>query len=358
MVSNRNWLLEVIGILIAVLTAILIGFIIIFFVSEEPIHAITAFVTGPFSNLFNISTIFNKATPLILTGLALCVVFKTNIFSMGAEGQLYVGAFTGSLAAVYISGVPTFIHLILIFLSAIIGGALFAFIPGFFKAKWDANEVVTTLMLNYVAIILTSYLLNTFFKDPTSGGFARMEYFDKSLMLQKLSSSMQIHYGFIIAVVCAIIVQILLYNTKLGYEMRLVGQNIHFANYGGIKTRRIIVYSVMISGALAAIGGIIEILGVHGTYKDSFSANLGFDGIIIALLARNNPLAVVIAALFYAYLQVGGQIMQAETDVSRELATIIQAILVVLVSAQAIFFYLNQRKKLKQNAKLVKSNVV
>lgn len=358
MVEARSWLLEIIGIIIAVISAILIGFIIILFISDEPLHAITAFLTGPFSNMFNISTIFNKATPLILTGLALCVVFKTNIFSMGAEGQLYVGAFTGSLAAVYISGVPTVLHLILIFFAAIMGGALFAFLPGYFKAKWEANEVVTTLMLNYVAIILTSFLLNKFFKDPTSGGFARMEYFEKSLLLQKISSSLQVHYGFVLAIICAVLVHILLYKTKLGYEMRIVGQNIHFANYGGIKTKRIIVYSVMISGALAGIGGIIEILGVHGTYKDSFSTNLGFDGIIIALLARNNPLAVIIAALFYAYLQVGGQIMQAESDVSRELAVIIQAILVLLVSAQAIFVYLNQRRKLKQNAKLVKSDVV
>lgn len=357
MVVNRNWLIEVIGIFIAVITAIIIGFIIIFFVSDEPLKAINTFVTGPFSNMFNISTIFNKATPLILTGLALCVVFKTNIFSMGAEGQLYVGAFTGSLAATYMANLSPLLHLIFIFLSAIVGGALFAFIPGYLKAKWDANEVVTTLMLNYVAIIMTSYLLNRFFKDSASGGFARMEYFDKNILLQKVSTTFQVHYGFFIAVICAFLVHVLLYRTKLGYEIRMVGQNIHFANYGGIQSTRVIIYSVMISGMLAAMAGIIELLGVHGTYKDSFSENLGFDGIIIALLARNNPLAVIIAALFYAYLQVAGQIMQAESDVSRELAVIIQAILVVLVSAQAIFFYLNQRKKLQQNAKLVKQHV-
>ncbi len=126
----------------------------------------------------------------------------------------------------------------------------------------------------------------------------------------------------------------MLYKTRLGYELRLVGKNEAFARYGGIKTKRLIIYSVMISGALAGLGGIVEILGVHGTYKDNFSANLGFDGIIIALLARNNPVAVVIAALFYAYLQVGGQIMQAESDVSRELAVIIQVLLVLFVSAK------------------------
>ncbi|HBZ09651.1 MAG TPA: ABC transporter permease [Bacillus bacterium] len=363
--NKRHFLyLDLLGIIGAIFFAVLCGFIIIFFVSEEPNAAIASFVLGPFSSPFNISTILNKATPLIFTGLALAVVFQTNIFSMGAEGQLYVGGFVGALAATYIHGLPATIHILVILIFALAGGAIFGFIPGYLKANWNANEVVTTLMLNYVAIISTSYLINNVFKDPESGGFARMPFFDKDILLGKISGTFPVHYGIFIAAAAVVFVYMMLYKTRLGYEMRLVGQNIDFARYGGIKTRRIIILSVMISGALAGLGGIIELMGVHGTYKDSFSINLAFDGIIIALLARNNPIAVLLAALFYAYLQVGGQVMQAESDVSRELAVIIQVLLVLFVSAQAVFNYLKQRSIMKNKSgnisgdKAVKANVV
>ncbi|MEH7223236.1 ABC transporter permease [Bacillus sp. JJ1566] len=355
MKNNRFLYLDVVGIISAVILAILCGFIIIFFVSDEPLNAISAFVVGPVSNLFNMSTIINKAVPLIFTGLALAVVFQSNVFSMGAEGQLFVGAFIGAMATAYISGISPLIHIPLILLIAMLAGGAYGFIPGYLKGKWNADEVVTTLMLNYVATILISYFINNVFKDPESGGFARMPYFEESLLLRKISGSFPVHYGIFIAIVAAILVYLLLYKTKLGYEMRLVGKNAKFANYGGIRPKKIIILSTMISGSLAGLAGIVELLGIHGTYKDSFSVNLGFDGIIIALLVRNHPLLVIPSALFYAYLQVGGQVMQAESDVSRELAVIIQALLVIFVSAQALFKYLKQ-KAILNKSKLIPSD--
>lgn len=353
--------LDIAGIIGAALLAIVCGFIIILFVSEEPVTAITSFLFGPFSNAFNVGTVLNKAIPLIFTGLALAVVFRTNVFSMGAEGQVYMGGFIGALCALHVPVMTPWVHIPLILLAGIAGGALFGAIPGFLKARWNANEVVTTLMLNYVAIIMTSYFVNQVFKDPASGGYARMPYFEKSLLFQKISNTVPVHYGLIVALLAAVIVYVLLFKTKLGYELRLVGQNEKFARYGGIRTKWIIVVSVMISGGLAGLGGIVELMGIHGTYKDNFSADLGFDGIIIALLARNHPLAVLISALFYAYLQVGGQIMQAQSDVSRELSVIIQVLLVLFVSAQAVFHYLKQRaifKQHKQKSGKVSADVV
>lgn len=348
MKNNRFLYIDVLGIFSAIILAVLIGFVLIFFVSDEPFQAISAFVLGPISSSFNFSTVINKAVPLIFTGLALAVVFQTNVFSMGAEGQLYVGAFTGALVAVYITGLPVWIHFVAILVSAILGGMFFGAIPGVLRAYWNANEVVTTLMLNYVAIIMTSYFVNNVFKDPESGGYARMAYFDKNLLLSPFSNELPIHGGIIIALIAIVVVYLLLFKTKLGYSMRTVGMNSAFARYGGINTKFIIVISVVISGALAAIGGIIELLGVHGTYKDSFSDQLGFDGIIIALLARNHPIGVLFAAIFYSYLKVGGQIMQAESDVARELSVIVQVLLVLFVSALAVFNYLKQRAQAKQ----------
>ncbi|WP_276354877.1 ABC transporter permease [Cohnella caldifontis] len=350
MKTSKTLYLDITGIVLAALIALVCGFAVILVTSSDPLAAIKSLLVDPLSNWFNVGTILNKAVPLIFTGLALSVAFQSGVFSMGAEGQLYVGGFLGSLIAISLPGLSPWIHLPLIFVCAMIGGALFGAIPGYLKAYLNANEIVTTLMLNFVATLGTSYFVNNVFKDPSSGGYARMEFFEKDLLLGKIIPGFSAHAGILIAILAVVVVHLLMYKTKLGYELRLVGKNSQFAAYGGIKTKRVIIYSIMIGGALAGLAGIVEILGVHGTYKDNFSNGLGFDGIIIALLARNNPIGVLVAALFYAYIQVGAQTMQMGSDMPRELAVIIQVMLVLLVSAQAIFTYLKQRYAKDQKA--------
>lgn len=343
MKTSKALYLEIGGIAAAVLMALFCGVIVILLISNEPLTAISALLVDPVANAFNIGTILNKAVPLILTGLALSVVFQSGVFSMGAEGQLYIGGFMGALVAVYMPGLTPWIHLPLVLICAIAGGALFGAIPGILKAYLNANEVVTTLMLNFVAILTTSYLVNNPFKAPDAGGYARMSFISKDIQLGKIIPGFSAHTGIFIALAAVVAVFLLLYKTSIGYELRLVGKNGHFARYGGIANRKVVVFSVMISGGLAGLAGIVEILGIHQTFKDSFSAGLGFDGIIIALLARNHPIGVLIAALFYAYIQVGAQTMQIGSDMPREVAVIIQVMLVLLVSSQAIFNYLKQK---------------
>ncbi|TJY43328.1 ABC transporter permease [Cohnella pontilimi] len=350
MKTEKAIYLELAGIAFAIVIALLCGFAVILATSAEPFTALSSLIVDPVSNLFNIGTILNKAVPLIFTGLSLAVVFQSGVFSMGAEGQLYAGGFLGALVAVNIHGLPAWIHFPLILVCAMAGGALFAGIAGWLKAYWNANEVVTTLMLNFVAILATSYFVNNVFKDPASGGYARMPYISPDLLLKKPIPGFPAHTGFVLALLAVVVVYLLLYKTKVGYELRLVGKNSRFADYGGIHTNRVIISSIMIGGALAGLAGIVEILGVHGTYKDNFSAGLGFDGIIIALLARNHPVGVLIAALFYAYIQVGAQTMQVGSDMPREVAVIIQVMLVLLVSSQAIFAFLKQKYATRQKA--------
>ncbi|MCP1312433.1 ABC transporter permease [Paenibacillus tyrfis] len=345
MKSGKVIYTEIAGIIVAALIAIIIGFIIILIVSNEPAAAIESFLLGPLSNGFNFGTIINKAIPLIFTGLALSVVFQAKVFSMGAEGQLYIGAFVGTLVALYVPGIPPVLHIPLILLSAILAGAAFAFIPGLLKAYLNADEIVTTLMLNFVAILTTSYFVNNVFKDPGSGGFAKMLNINTELRMVRLFHSLPIHGGIVVALLAVVVIYLLIYKTGFGYELRIVGKNKDFAHYGGVSTKRVVVISVMLSGALAGLGGIIEVLGVHGTFRDNFSAGLGFDGIIIALLARNHPVGVLFASLFYAYLQVGAQTMQAGSDVPRELAIIVQVLLVILISSKSIFAWIKEYKK-------------
>lgn len=343
--KNKNGLvIELTGIIAAAAAAILLGSLIIFAISANPGEAIRSLLVDPISTGFNFGNILNKATPLILTGLAIAIVFRTGVFSMGAEGQLYVGAFFGALVATYVTGLPAIVHIPLVLLSAMAGGALFGAIPGWLKGYLNVDEIVSTLMLNYVGIYTVSYLLNNVFKDPTSGGYARMPFIQETARLGRLVPNMPTHMGILIALLAAVAVYLYLYKTKGGYEMRMVGQNKSFAQYGGMNSKWIVMKSIILSGAVAGLAGIVEVTGLHGTLKDNFSVGLGFDGIIIALLARNHPIGVPVAAFFYAYLQVGAQLMQANSDVPRELATIIQVLLVILVSAQAIFTYIKQRR--------------
>lgn len=338
---------ELYGILLAAFLAILVGFIIILFVSTEPIKAISSFLLEPFYSLFNFGTVLNKAIPLIFTGLALSMVFQAGIFSMGAEGQLYVGALAGAIVATYVSFIPYWLHIPLVLLSAMVGGALFALIPAILKAYIRVNEIVSTLMLNFIAILSVSFLINNLFRDPSSGGKARMPYIQQSAKLDRIIDALPTHSGLLFAILACTIVFVLLYKTRIGYELRIVGKNPYFAEYGGINNKTVILFSMLSSGALAGVAGIIEILGIHGTMRSNFSAGLGWDGIIIALLARNHPIGVVAASFFYAYIQVGAQLMQSNSDVSRELAVIIQVLLVLLVSAQAIFNFIKQYQKKK-----------
>lgn len=341
--ASRSLTLELGGILVTVAAALLCGSVVIMLTSSEPLVAIRAMFVDPLTSAFNIGTILNKAVPLILTGLALAVVFQTGVFSMGAEGQLYVGAFVGALVGVYGASLPPLLHFPLILLAAMAGAALYGAIPGILKAYLNADEVVTTLMLNFVAILTTSYLVNNPFKAEGVGGFARMEYIDKDVLLPKIIPGTNAHAGIFISLAAILVVYLLLYKTSIGYEIRLVGKNPQFAKYGGINTRKVVVLSVMISAALAGCAGIVETLGIQQTFKDNFSTGLGFDGIIIALLGRNHPAGVLAAALFYAYIQVGAQTMQFNSDMPREVAVIIQVLLVLFVTAQAIFAYLHQR---------------
>ncbi|GED51336.1 ABC transporter permease [Brevibacillus borstelensis] len=336
--------LDLLGILLAIVAALVIGIFVIFLVSDEPVAALQALLIEPFTTLFSFGSILNRMIPLVFTGLAIVVVFQSGVFSMGAEGQLYIGALTGALVAVYLPEMSPWIHIPLVVLASLIGGALYGFLPGVLKAYFKADEIVSTLMFNFIATLFVSYLLNYVFKAPDSGGFARLPFVQESAKLGPIFDGFPTHAGFLLALLAALAVYLLLYKTKTGYELRTVGKNPLFAEYGGIKPKKVLILSIAISGALAGLGGTVEVIGLHGTLKDNFSAGLGFDGIIVSLLARNHPIAVLLSAFFYAYLQVGGQIMQANSDVPRDLAIIIQALLVIFVSSQAIFAYLKQRK--------------
>lgn len=342
--KNTNILSTVLSIVIAVL----LGCLLILLVSDEPLTAMKSLLILPLSNGFYINNIINKVTPLILVGLSASVAFKTGLFNMGVQGQFYIGAFMAAIAGNYLIGLPQGLHIAAVFIAAVGGGVIYATIAGALKAYFNINEVVTTLMLNYIATLITSGMTNSYFRDPDSGGVIRMRYIPEYLELKEISSVITAHSGILIALIMVVLVYLLMKHSTFGYRMETVGRNKVFAQYGGLNIKLITIFCFAVSGGLSGLAGSVEVLGTHRSFFDDFASGMGGDGLIIALLASNHPVGVLLISFFFAYLKVGGQIMQQNTDVSRELVLIIQVIMIMLISSRMLTPYLNKRKFAKE----------
>ncbi|WP_227764335.1 ABC transporter permease [Zhaonella formicivorans] len=340
----RDALVEAFGLFLTIIISLGIGMVIILLTSEKPWEAFRILLVSPFSNLYNFGNVLERTVPFLFTGLAVAVAFRAQMFNIGAEGQLYMGALAGTVVAIYITGLPPVLHVSLALLTAMLAGGLFAAIPGYLKAYWDANEIVTTLMLNFVATLGVSYLINYPMKDVESG-YSQTVFIQESAHLGRILPPSRAHVGLFLALATAVLLYYFLYKTPRGYQIRMVGLNPHFAEYGGINRQFNMVLAMVISGALAGLAGIVEILGIHWRLIDAFSPGYGFAGINIALLARNHPLAVPFAALFYAYLSAGAALMERGTDVSREVVSIVQAVLFFFITAEGLFAYLRRKAK-------------
>lgn len=318
--------------LVSVILALIIGGIILVFSGADPIAAYAALVEGALGDGEAIARTLEKATPLILGGLAVAFAFKAQLFNIGGQGQLVLGAIISAYVGYSITGLPLIIHLPLALIAGCLAGALYGAIPGALKTYTGAHEVITTIMLNSIAINLTEYLADGPWKDP-SGIFARTPAIQPSAVIPRIG---QVPIGFLLAVAMAGVIWYLLYRTTLGFEIRSVGQNQHAAQYAGIKVSRTVILTMMISGLLAGMGGAIETQGVVGRYQPGFNAGLGFDGITIALLARTHPLAVVPSALLLGAMRAGTSQMQFDAHVAAEIIDVVQALMLFFVSADMI----------------------
>ncbi|HEX9924681.1 MAG TPA: ABC transporter permease [Anaerolineae bacterium] len=344
--KRKQRLVEFIRIVAVVMVALLIGFVITFFVSEEPVNAFRELLTGPFprisfENGFQILGInrfgnwIEESITLILLGLSVSIVFRARQFSLGAEGQLFLGAMAAGIVSLFISAPPV-IHIGLILLAAGTAGFLWGLIPGILKAYVNANEIVSTLMLNVIAIQFYRLLLTQWLKDPTAG-FIATEFFPASAVLPIVISGTRVSIALFVMLLAVVAVWFLMARTPLGYEIRVVGANLKFAEYGGINTKRVIAMSMAVSGILAGLAGAHLSNGLLKQLTLNLSPGIGFEGIVVALLARNDPKGVLVAGLFYGYLRTGAQIMERSSDVTREVVLIIQAIIILLITAERIF---------------------
>ncbi len=329
--------------LIAIGIALAITTVIIFMVSDNPVEALTTLLTGPLQSKRYFFNVLEMMVPLMFTGLSLALVFKSGNFSMITDGSFYMGAVIAVFIAIKLP-IPAIIHPAFAIIIAGIVGGLIGSIPALCKVKYKANELVTSLMLNYVFFFSGLYIINKFLIDRNASNFASLKFLNTS-SLGNIVSGTRLHYGFIVAILLCVALYIFLNRTKWGYEIKLVGSNIEFAKYSGINTGRTILYTSFISGALAAMGGAIEKLGMYNRFQWSMAPTYAWDGVIIATLSGNNPKFIPFAAFFLSYIRVGADIMSRKTDVQNELVAIIQGIIILLITAERFLYFMKQRKE-------------
>lgn len=308
-----------------------------------------AILKGAFGSPAAIADDLSRATPLIFTGLAVAVALRAGLFNVGVQGQMYMGALVASQVGL-IRGLSAWVHVPLVFLSAAIAGGLWGMVPAFLKARFRAHEVISTIMLNYVVILFTSYLVNYPLHAPGEPTAATIKV-ALSAQLPRLIKGGGVTIALFIAVGIAILLKLIIDRSVLGYEIRAVGMNPEAAEAKGISQAKSWLYAMAISGAIAGFAGASEITGTYGRFTVGFSPTYGFDGIVIALMGYNDPLGAVIAALVLGTIRSGALVMNRTTGIPVDFVVVIQGLILVFLAVPGLLHFIREtRKKVDQPA--------
>ncbi|TPM07057.1 ABC transporter permease [Mesorhizobium sp. B2-3-11] len=326
----------------AVLLALLAGAVLLAVTGFNAFDIFTVMVNGVFQDVGSIAEMLLRATPLILIGIGLCVAFRCSIWNIGAEGQFYAGSCAATFCGVHFAGLPSWAHILLILVAGAVAGALWAAIAGLLKVLFNASEIVTTIMLNYIAIFMTSYLVTGPLME-SGAAYPQSAKLLREVWLPRVVPSTRLHIGILIAVALATIIYVFLFRSSAGYAVRIVGINSHAARYAGISVRRSILLAISISGSMAGLAGAMQIAGVtHRLYQD-ISPGYGFEAIAVALLANNNPVGAIFSGILFAVLDSGSELMQINAQVPQVLVFIIQGMVILSVVGFAAFKFQSAR---------------
>ena len=330
--------------IVAVVAAIAVGSLFVLAVGDNPVETFALLVGSALWWPDGIGYTLFLATPLIFTGLAVAVAFRAGLLNIGAEGQLYVAAFATAWTGIVFGDLPAIVLVPLCMAAAVAAGALWGAVPGLLKARFGSHEVINTIMMNFVAVALVSYFTQYHYRVPgdpilQSAPVSPNAHIPRlGEMIPGLPARIPLNVSFLLALAACALVYVFLWRTRWGYEIRATGSSPTAAEYGGISVRRQIVLAMAISGGLAGMVGINEVLGYRHRYYDGFSDNYGFTGIAVALLGRNHPVGVVFAALLFAVLTRGGIPVDAFTQhVTKDIVQILQATIILFVAAEALF---------------------
>lgn len=319
--------------------------VIILLVSDEPGAALSSFFLGPLSSLRHIGNVIEAATPLMFTGLAVSIIFRAGQFSMISEGAFFLGGCGAMIAGISLDLPPVIHPVVCILLGAALGMAAAA-VPALLKLWWDVSEMVSSIMLNYVCLFLTLYIMNYHYRDTATTAFQSLEV-QETAGLPVIVSGTRIHLGLAVALVFCGLAWVFLFRSRMGYRLRVTGDNASFAKYVGIGATGVMCAAQLIAGAAAGTGGAVELLGMYSRFKWQGLPGYGWTGIMVALLAHRNPLAVPLSACFIAYLNVGAAIMSRSSDVASEVISVIQGVILLLIASEALLDGWRQRMIVK-----------
>ncbi|MFN8457678.1 MAG: ABC transporter permease [Anaerolineae bacterium] len=319
----------------AIVLSLLVGAIFILLIGKNPITAYIALAQGAFGDIFSLGETLENTTPLILTGLAVAFAFRAKLFNIGGEGQFLMGALAATWAGINLP-LPPVVHLIVALLVGTVVGGLWGGIAGLLKAIRGVHEVISTIMLNFIALFFVSYMVTGPMKEVSALDVPQTAKILETAQLLKIMPPSRLSAGIILALLAAGFIWWLLWKTTVGYEIRAVGLNPYAAEYAGIRPNFNMFLAMLISGGLAGLGGAIIITGLFLRYQHGFEPGYGFTAIAVSLVGGNNPPGVVMAALLFAALSQGARGMQNVAEVPQDIVLIIQALVIFFVAAPQI----------------------
>ncbi len=328
----------------AVLLSLGVGVALIAGMGIDPFAAMAALWEGSFSNVKAMAETTVKMTPLLFTGMSYALAFRCGLTNLGMEGQLYMGAVCGTAVGIYVAGLPAALHIPLCILAGFLGGGLWGLLAGWLKVRFGASEIITTVMLNTIAIKFTEFMVNGPMIEPSRSNSQTSPVLE-SAQLQTLIPNTRAHIGFLIALFFLVLFFLFLWRSKKGYEVRVSGLNMQAAQYSGIETGKNILLVMFLAGGLAGLAGCIEILGVQIRMVPSISPGYGFDGIAVALIGNNTPLGILLGALLFGAFRAGGNRMQMRTQTPTSIINVIQAcVIIAVVSSNILLDKLDERR--------------
>lgn len=326
---------------VAVVIGTLIGFLLVALFGYNPVEIFSALLDGAFGSGKNIATSLRWATPLMFTGVAAALSFRGGMFNFGIDGQLYVGSLASTIVGVTCTELPGMLLIPLMMFVGMFCGALWAYVPAFIRVKLGGSEIVPALMMNYVATYLTDYIVHyCFLASGTNGDSLKTERIAEQAQFSPLAQGYQLTAAIFIGLFVVLAFWWLMKKSKLGYSISMSGINPQFAQYGGIRVDRMRIMVMLMSGALAGLGGTVEIISMRWRFESGFAPSFGNDGILAALLGSSTPLGTLVGRLFMGALKAGSLAVERYTDVSRSLATVIQGLIICFVSARLISQYI------------------
>jgi len=336
--------------LLAILFALVATAIVMAFLGYNPMEIYGKIISGSLTSVYRLQATINKAIPLVVLSLGVAVAFKMKFWNIGAEGQLYMGAFGAALVALHCKGLPAGIMLPLMMLSAIFFGGLWALIPAILKLKFTTSETLVTLMLNYIAIKWVSYLQYGPWRDPNGSNFPKIETFVDAAILPKV---LGVHIGWIIALVLVVVIHFLLKKSKLGYEIAVLGESENTARYAGMDVVKVTAIAILISGGLCGMAGMMQASAIEQTLNDQLSGGLGFTSVITAWLARLSAPTIVLVSFLFAVLLQGGAFLQSSMKIPAAVASVLQGIILFFVLGCEFFIRYSFVFQKKSSAKEV-----